>query len=303
MSPARITALSPFFGFAQFDFAGTLPLADGRYLARREEADEDGGEESVLVIETLAAPPRPGRKRRRPRDSEVAPAPPEVPVTRVTAIRAFDPFDDSAAAAAWLDTTTAKDEATDAVVATGIALLNDALHAQAVASADPHPATLTPERAVAVRLGYGSGEQTAEGAFSAAREVDVWATGASRRRKRKEVLRPQERVGALLRGRERADPCEALLLRARADLDAGRRREAALQLRIGIEALLAELPGALDDADHKRDIEALKERESALDALARGALSTDLSAEDAANIGETLEIAERVLRRRRILSS
>ena len=31
--------LSPFFGFAQFDFPGTLPLADGRYLARREDGE------------------------------------------------------------------------------------------------------------------------------------------------------------------------------------------------------------------------------------------------------------------------
>ena len=40
------------------------------------------------------------------------------------------------------------------------------------------------------------------------------------------------------------DACETLLLRARADLDAGRRREAALQLRVGLEALLVELEEA-----------------------------------------------------------
>ena len=38
------------FGFVQFEFAGTLPVADGRYLAR--EAGEEGAQ-SVLVIETL----------------------------------------------------------------------------------------------------------------------------------------------------------------------------------------------------------------------------------------------------------
>ena len=181
--------------------------------------------------------------------------------------------------------------------------MNEALHAQALAEADPHPATVTAERAVGVRLGQGSGEQTAEGAFTEASEVDVWATGSSRRRRRHEDLRPQERVGALLKGREHPDACEILLLRARADLDAGRRREGALQLRIAIEALLAELPGALDHPDHDHDIEALKDRESALVAVARGALSTDLSEEDEENIRETLEIAERVLRRRRILNS
>jgi hypothetical protein len=256
----------------------------------------------VLVVETLAAPPRPGRRRRRPREAEAAPTPPEVPVTRATAIRASESFDGPEAAAAWLAAATADDEAIDAAVAAGIDLVNEALHAQALATADPRPTSVAAERAVAVRLGYGSGEQTAEGNFTAASEVDVGATGSARRR-RQEGLRPQERVGALLKGRERPDACETLLLRARADLDAGRRREGALQLRIAIEALLAELPGALDGEDHDRDIEALKGRRSALDAVARGALGTDLSAEDEANMRQTLEIAERVLRRRRILSS
>jgi hypothetical protein len=276
-----------------------LPLADGRYLARREGGDG----ESVLVVETLAAPPRPSRRRRRPRDAEAAAAPPEVPVARATAIRAFDPFDGPEKAAAWLATATADEPSIDAVVATGIALVNDALHAQAVAAADPYPAALTPERAVAVRVGYGSGEQTAEGAYSEAREVDVRTAGASRRRTRQEDLRPQERVAAVLRGRDRPHACETLLLRARADLDAGRRREAALQLRVGIEALLAELHGALDDPDHHRDIEALEEQQAAIEAAAEHALEGDLPPEAEATLREALEIAERVLRRRRVLDN
>jgi hypothetical protein len=297
--PARIIALTPFFGFAQFDFAGTLPLADGRYLARRED---DGGE-SVLVLQTIAAPPRPNRRRRRPREAEAAAPPPEVPLSRATAIRAFDPFAGAAEAAAWMATAIASDAELDAVVATGVALLNDALHARAVAAADPYAATLTPERAIAVRVGYGSGEETAEGAYSEAREVDIWATGASRRRQRQEDLRPQERVAAVLRGRERIDACETLLLRARADLDAGRRREAALQLRVGVEALLAELPEALEDQGHRGDIEKLAERQAAIDEAARRALTSDLAPESETSVRESLEIAERVLRRRRVLDS
>ncbi|HEX4752299.1 MAG TPA: hypothetical protein VH268_05340 [Solirubrobacterales bacterium] len=276
-----------------------MPLADGRYLAR----SEDGDGESVLVVETLAAPPRPSRRRRRPRDAEAAATPPEVPVARATAIRAFDPFDGPEEASAWLAAATADEPSIDAVVATGIALVNDALHAQAVAAADPYPAALTPERAVAVRIGYGSGEQTAEGAYSEAREVDVQAPAASRRRTRQEDLRPQERVAAVLRGRDRPDACETLLLRARADLDAGRRREAALQLRIGTEALLAELHEAIDDADHRRDIGALEEQQAAIEAVAKRALKTDLAPDGETTVRESLEIAERVLRRRRILNS
>lgn len=290
--------MSPFFGFAQFDFAGTLPLADGRYLAQREDGEGD----SVLVLQTLAAPPRPSRRRRKPRAAEAAPTPPEVPVARATAIRAFEPFDAPDEAAAWLAAATGDEASIDAAVATGIALLNDALHAQAVAVADPCPAALTAERAVAVRLGYGSGEQTAESTYSAAREVDVRAPAGSPPRRRQEEARPQERVAALLRGRERADACETLLLRARADLDAGRRREAALQLRVGVEALLVELPKALDDADHGRDVEALGERRRAVEAAAERALRGDLAPEAERQVREALETAERILRRRRLLT-
>ncbi len=290
--------MSPFFGFAQFDFAGTLPLADGRYLARREDGEGD----AVLVLQTLAAPSRPGRRRRKPRDAEVAATPPEVAVARATAIRAFEPFDGPEEAAAWLAGATAAEESIDAVVATGIALLNDALHAQAVAVADPLPTAVAAERAVAVRLGYGSGEQTAEGAYSEACEVDVRAPAGSPRRRRQEEVRPQERIAALLRGRERTDACETLLLRARADLDAGRRREAALQLRVGVEALLVELPEALEHEGHVRDVALLEQRLPAVEAAAEQALRGDLAPEAETAVREALELAERILRRRRLLT-
>lgn len=256
----------------------------------------------MLVIQTLAAPPRPSRRRRKPRDAEAAPTPPELPVARATAIRAFEPFDGPEEAAAWLAGATAAEASIDAVVAPGIALLNDALHALAVAASDPYPTAVTAERAVAVRLGYGSGEQTAEGSYSEAREVDVRAPAGSPRRRRQEEVRPQERVAALLRGRERADACETLLLRARADLDAGRRREAALQLRVGIEALLFELREALDDPDHARDVEALEGQRPAVEAAAQRALRGDLASEAEASVREALALAERILRRRRLLT-
>ena len=50
---------------------------------------------------------------------------------------------------------------------------------------------------------------------------------------------PEERFAALLGGREEVQPAEELVLRARADLNAGRLAEAALQARVAIEALLA----------------------------------------------------------------
>lgn len=255
----------------------------------------------MLVVQTLGAPPAPGRRRRRPKPSDPSLPPASLPLTRVTSIRAFAPFEDETQAARWLDQATEAVDTADILVGEGIELLNRALHAQALAAADPHLNSLPPERAVAVRIGYGSGEQTASGECAAAREVDVWATGASRRRQRQEDLRPQERLAGMLGGREPADPCETLLLRARADLDAGRRREAALQLRVGLEALLVELKGAVADPGHERDMGTLSERRQQAGEAANAALGGELTSAQAHDVRELLEVCERVLRRRRVL--
>ena len=111
-----------------------------------------------------------------------------------------------------------------------------------------------------------------------AREVDT-ETRASRRRRREEELRPQERVAAVLRGREQLDACETLLLRARTDLNANRHREAALQLRVGLEALLVELKNALADPDHEKDMGTLNERRTEAGEAANAALQGDLTPE------------------------
>jgi hypothetical protein len=292
----RIPPLSKLFGFAQFDFAGTLALTDGRYLAR------DGAEESVLVVKTLGAPAPPARRRRRPRRVEPGAEPSTLPLARVTAVRAFAPFEREDDAARWLDEATEAEDTADVLVTDGIGLLNRALHAHAVASADPQGQQLTPERAVAVRIGFGDGEEVADSRFAAAREVDVWASGASRRRRREEDLRPLERVAAVLGGREQVPVCEGLLLRARADLDGGRGRAAALQLRVGLEALLVEMKDASGDSERREDIEALSSRRGEVGDAANAALAGELSLPQAQAVRELLEICERVLRRQRILA-
>jgi len=279
----------------QFDFPGTLVLADGRYLSRNEAG------ESVLVVKTLGAPPPPRRRRRRPRDTGSDGEPSSLPLTRVTAIRAYEPAEREEAVAAWLEEALASEAATDEIVEEGMALLNRALYAQAVAAADPLGQELAPERAVAVRLGYGSGDQVAAGEFAVAKEVDARASGASRRQRREADLRPQERMAAVLRGRESFDACELLLLRARADLDAGRDREAALQLRVGFEALLAELDGTVSDPGHSEDMATLSERRGEVGEAANEALRGELAAATVTRVGELLELCERVLRRRRVL--
>lgn len=277
----------------QFEFPGTLAVPDGRYLAR------SAGEQQVLVVETLGAPSPPRRRRRRPKESEAgAPAP--LPLTRVTAIRAEEPFEESGEAAAWLEEALASEDSIDAAVAEGVALLNRAIHAHAVASADPLGAELRADRAAIVRIGHGSGKEVASGHYAKAHEVDVHG-GRSQRHRRDEELRPQERVAAVLGDRESFDACETLLLRAQADLDAGRLREAALQLRVALEALLVELDGALADPGHEEDMAELQERRSQAGDAANAALKGQLPLEDERNVRELTALCERVLRRRRVL--
>jgi hypothetical protein len=289
--------LTRLFGFTQFDFAGSLAVADGRYLVR------DGEREQVLVIETLGAPPPARRRRKRPKDAEVSEPPGELPVARATVVLAFDQFDDEEAAAAWLREATAAEDSIDRLVEQGIDELNQALHAQAVASGDPYPQTVTPARATTIRIGFGSGEALADGAYTSAHQVDPGLGPISRRRQRDEELRPQQRLAAVLGGRERLDACETLLLRARADLDAGRNREAALQLRVGLEALLVELKGALNDPGHDEDMATLNARRREVGELANAAISADLNLDQVKSLGELLATSERVLRRRRVLGS
>jgi hypothetical protein len=282
----------------QFEFAGALPLADGRYLAR---APEPGEAESVLVLQQTEAPRASGRRRRRPREVEAGTEPAALTLTRATAIRAFAPFEDPREAARWLDEALEAEDTIEVLVDEGLALLNRALHAQAAATANPNSQVeLDAEIAERVLVGFGSGEEVADSRFTEAREIDT-TPRSSRRRRREEELRPQERVAAVLRGRERLDACETLLLRARADLDAGRTREAALQLRVGLEALLVELKGALVDPDHEKDISTLSERKSEAGDAANSALQGDLGTEQRAQVEELLQLSERVLRRRRVL--
>jgi hypothetical protein len=282
----------------QFDFAGALPLTDGRYLAR---APEPGEEESVLVLERIGAPRAAGKRRRRGRQVEAETEPQALALTRVMAIRAFAPFEDPGEAARWLDEACEAEDTVEVLVAEALALLNRALHAQAVATANPNSQVeLDAERAERVLIGFGSGEEVADSRFTEAREVDT-ETHASRRRRREEELRPQERVAGVLRGREQLDACETLLLRARADLNADRHREAALQLRVGLEVLLVELKDALADPDHEKDMATLSERRTEVGEAANAALQGDLTPEQRTQIEELLKLSERVLRRRRVL--
>jgi hypothetical protein len=187
-------------------------------------------------------------------------------------------------------------EAAEEAVTEALRTVNTLLRAHRVATQDPYGHELGREAALVVRTGYGTGDALAEGRWEKAVEVPL----PSRRQRRTQALRPQERLAAVLAGREPIDVCESLLLRARADLDQGRAREAALQLRVGLEALLAELPDHAGP-DQEEDLAALDAHRDATIVAAGEALNGPLSEERVAAIGETLRVCQRVLRRRQAL--
>ena len=265
-----------------------MGLEDGRYLGREPER--------VLVVRVADAPPHPRRRlgRAKPKDADPEAGPAPVPVTTLTAIRPQELGDESAAGA-WLAALRGDPDAIADEIAEALRLINLAVHAHRAAALDPQIADVSAGPALAVRVGFGTGDELAESRYSQALEVPH-----SERRRRAEVLRPQERVAEVLGGRSAVAACELLLIRARSDLDAGREREAALQLRVGLEALLAERE-ALAAPDQDADFAALGERRAITGEAANAALAGELSPERAAEIAETLRICERVLRRKRAL--
>ena len=280
------------FACVQLDVPGDLGLDDGRYLMRggdHEQAD------AVVVVQTLggaAASRRP--RRRRPRPAERGGDSPEVPLTRLTVIPA-EPSEREAAAR-QVQQAAGDPEAAEARVTAALRTVNAVLRAHRVATGDPYGHEIGREAVLVARIGYGTGDRLAEGHWEKAVEVSQPA----RRQRRAQALRPQERLAAVLAGREPIDLCETLLLRARADLDQGRPREAALQLRAGLEALLAELPGKVGQ-DQAEDLAALQERLESTAGAAEEALAGELSAERTDEVAATLGICERILRRRQIL--
>ena len=177
-----------------------------------------------------------------------------------------------------------------------LALVGRATCAHRLASADPSVREPSLAQALVVRAGHGAGEQVAQGRWTAARELPPPRPARTRRGV---GLLPQERMAALLGGHARALACEELALRARQDLDAGRLREAALQLRIALEAALAELPEAADaSADTPARVAELREQAPTVVALAGDALVGDLPAAADMMLAATLGRLESALRAR-----
>jgi hypothetical protein len=243
------------FIFIQLEFPWALGPADGRYLLR---SGADSEPERVIVLGTLE-PTRPGAAGRGsplkgPSLLErlgaggpgraTTPDPAPASTTRVTVIDPV-PLSAESQARAWL---AELDRERD--VRAAVAIVNRVLQFHRVASADPYLHEISPEQALVIRAGWGEGEQVASGMWLHARQLP-WRPnqrsspgprpGGSRARS--SVLRPQERLAALLGAKGRALMCEELALRARLDLDQRRPAHAVLELENALAIAVGELRG------------------------------------------------------------
>jgi hypothetical protein len=269
----------------QLELPWALGPPDGRYVLRGHA----GEPEHVLVLETLQGPPRRTgvrRGRRRIRRAEPEPAPVAPAITRATLVAA-QPLPGDDMAAAWLEGADLAGE-----VEAAVDVLNRVLQAQRIVRADPFVREIARDQALVARVGVGAGEEVADGRWTEARIVPP---SAARGERRVRALRPQERFAALLGGRDVALAAEELTLRARLDLDRGRTREAALQVRVALEAALAELQAwsHIDDLDER--IEELRTQRGAVGAAANRALEGGLSEQQIADVAHVVARLEAAL--------
>ena len=266
---------------------------DGRYLLRRPADPANAPPSHVLVLATLGAAER--RRRLQKKSPQAPPEPEPTPVTtgRVTVVDVGDALTDEAAARAWLDRG-GEDE-----LAAGLAVINRALHAFRVVTADPYVHEIGREQALVARIGYGAGDEVADGLWSDARELSA----AHGRRRRSVILHPQARLAAALGGHQRVLACEELTLRARTDIDHDRDREAALQLLVALDAALAELPLDPHAASLADRLAELRSRREAVAAAAQKALAGSLDDPSRQLVADTLGRVEAALRARAVFSA
>lgn len=227
---------------------------------------------------------------RKRRAAEPEPEPTPVATGRATIIDVGAPLQSDIQARAWLGAA-GEDELRDA-----IAVLNRGLHAFRLVTANPHVHEVAREQALVARLGYGAGEQVADGQWREANELVL----RTRRQRRVTSIAPQARLAAVLNGREQALACQELTLRARFDIDHGREREAAMQVLVALDTALAELPrdavaGALADR-----LEELRGQREPIAKAAQRALAGPLDDSSREAVEHTLKRLESALRARAV---
>ena len=174
-------------------------------------------------------------------------------------------------------------------------MLNRALHAFALVSLDPHVHAVSRRELLVARVGYGAGEEVADGRWRAAVEVTL----PRARTRRARVLEPQAQLAAVLGGRRPLLVCEELTLHARSALDQGHDQAAALLLAVALDTALAELPAEPQTATVLgARLAELRAAQDAVTAAAGAARAGVLSADQRDAVAHTLQRLESALRAR-----
>jgi hypothetical protein len=261
------------FPFVQLEFTHAIGPDPGRYVVlppgegRGPSTDGAGRSDDavvdppllasadVLMIASSAARVRPLRQglpflRARPADSDAPPA--EVPLAIATVIRSLEPAADENAARANLDTWRRSAPARDERIERSVRDLNRAIRAHRVAAGDPFVTEVTPFDARLVRLGYGTGDRLATGAWDMAFVVPRAKPDA----RNPDAAAASDRVAAVMRGDAEVHDAEDMVLRGLMDLEQGRLRMAAMELRGAVTLLEAGPREALDDRVERARAEA-----------------------------------------------
>jgi hypothetical protein len=203
----------------------------------------------VLIVQELGAPrpKRRGRRRTRPVEPE---APEQVPVTIATVTG--ESVDTTERGSAWLEQVLGDRGRLVEQVRGATRIVNRALGALRAAAQDPLVQEVGASRALAIRIGHGTGDELAEGRWSEARELP------EPRRRRLDDVEPQSRLAAVLAGRDQVHPAETLMLRARLDAEQGRDQEARYGIRAA-QAALEEIPSE-GRAELAKRLQAIREK-------------------------------------------
>lgn len=213
------------FRIVQVEVAGGIDLGDGRWTVRGHA----NRPRAVVVVETTERPRRRFRRRRGEPDEETP-----IQATVLTVVDA-DPLE-ARDVDRWLQRADG-----EAAVAEALEVLRRLLHLAAIATADPEPRPLRVRDLSRASIAYGTGPEGAYGRWTSARRVTVPADEPAKLRRSSGDSGSDERLAELLSGRDAVLAAEVLALNARRDLVAGRIREAALGLRMALEAAIAEL--------------------------------------------------------------
>jgi len=191
----------------------------------------------VMIVQELEVP-RPKRRSRRRARPVTPDEPGQVPVTRVTVTGV--PLADPSSGSDWLKETLRSRERGARELRDATRIINRALNAVRAEARDPLVQEIGATKALAIRLGHGTGDELAEGRWSEASQLPHQPRG------RLDDVDPQSRVAAVLAGSADIHSAETLIQRARLDVQQGRDAEARYGLQAA-RAALREEPGPRRD--------------------------------------------------------